>query len=49
MDEAKENLYSWQDVAKHNTEQSCWVTVRGKVYDITCEWEKGARYQRQNL
>jgi len=27
--------YTWQEVAEHNTEKSLWVTVRGKVYDIS--------------
>lgn len=27
--------FTWQEVAEHNTAKSVWVTVRGKVYDIT--------------
>lgn len=27
--------YSWRDVAKHNTAESAWMIVKGKVYDIT--------------
>jgi hypothetical protein len=27
--------YTWQEVAKHNTRQSAWVSVEGKVYDVT--------------
>ena len=23
------------EVAKHNTRESCWVVVNGKVYDVT--------------
>ena len=33
--EGTEKVYTWQEVAKHNTATSNWVTVRGKVYDIT--------------
>jgi cytochrome b involved in lipid metabolism len=36
-EEPKDKVYSWRDVAKHNIEKDCWVSVRGKVYDITCE------------
>lgn len=31
----KSGKYTWQQVAAHNTAESCWVTVDGKVYDIT--------------
>ena len=27
--------YTWQDVAKHNKEDSAWVIVDDGVYDIT--------------
>lgn len=27
--------FSWTDVAKHNTAEDCWVSYRGKVYDVT--------------
>jgi predicted heme/steroid binding protein len=27
--------HTWQEVARHNTAESAWVIVRGKVYDIT--------------
>lgn len=26
---------SWCELEKHNTEESCWVAIRGKVYDVT--------------
>jgi len=29
--------YTWQEVAKHNSRQSAWVSVEGKVYDVT-QW-----------
>jgi len=29
--------FSWQEVSKHNTPESCWMIVHGKVYNIT-EW-----------
>ncbi|KAF8806582.1 hypothetical protein BYT27DRAFT_7101926 [Phlegmacium glaucopus] len=30
-----EQLISGKEVAKHNTRQSCWIIVHGKVYDVT--------------
>lgn len=30
-----ETMYSTADVAKHNTEQDCWVIIAGKIYDVT--------------
>ena len=27
--------FSWKEIAKHNTQESCWVSIDGKVYDIT--------------
>jgi L-lactate dehydrogenase (cytochrome) len=26
---------SGQEVAKHNSKESCWVIVHGKAYDVT--------------
>eukprot|EP00611_Tribonema_gayanum_P013836 TRINITY_DN25059_c0_g1_i1.p1 TRINITY_DN25059_c0_g1~~TRINITY_DN25059_c0_g1_i1.p1 ORF type:complete len:507 (-),score=108.53 TRINITY_DN25059_c0_g1_i1:413-1861(-) len=34
-DDASERVYTWQEVAKHNTAQSAWVIVGSKVYDLT--------------
>lgn len=30
-----EKLISGQEVAKHNSRESCWIIVHGKVYDVT--------------
>jgi cytochrome b involved in lipid metabolism len=27
--------YTLADVAKHSTEQDCWMVISGKVYDVT--------------
>jgi cytochrome b involved in lipid metabolism len=29
--------YTLAEIATHNTEQSCYVTIRGEVYDVT-QW-----------
>ena len=31
----KRNQWSWEEVRKHCTRQSCWVVVDGFVYDVT--------------
>ena len=33
MGKAKE--YSLDEIAKHNTEEDCWLVIHGKVYDVT--------------
>lgn len=33
--EGVQRVYSWQQVAEHNTEDSCWVIVDENVYDIS--------------
>lgn len=27
--------YSWAEIRKHSSEKSCWIVIKGKVYDIT--------------
>jgi cytochrome b involved in lipid metabolism len=31
----KKKIYTWEEVRKHNVEQSCWLVVRDRVYDVT--------------
>lgn len=31
----KMKQYTWEEVAQHNTESSCWVYIGNQVYDIT--------------
>ena len=28
-------VFTWEDVAKHNTSESLWLIVHDKVYDVT--------------
>ena len=28
-------VYTWDDISKHNTAESLWVVIEGKVYDVT--------------
>jgi cytochrome b involved in lipid metabolism len=30
-----EKTYTMEEVAKHNSKESCWSVIRGKVYDLT--------------
>jgi len=31
----KEREITWAQLAKHNTEADCWITIDGKVYDVS--------------
>lgn len=35
LDESKPCYYTWQQVAQHNRQESCWVIESGKVFDVT--------------
>jgi len=28
-------VYSWDEIRQHNHEQSAWLVVRGRIYDVT--------------
>jgi cytochrome b involved in lipid metabolism len=33
--EETEKTYIMEEVAKHNSKESCWTVIRGEVYDLT--------------
>jgi cytochrome b involved in lipid metabolism len=33
--EENENVYTMEEISKHNSKESCWLVIRGKVYDLT--------------
>jgi hypothetical protein len=37
------NKITGTELAKHNSRESCWIVVHGKVYDVT-EFLDGAGY-----
>lgn len=37
VDAATERVYTWQEVAKHNTAESAWVIVGSKVRVPSCK------------
>lgn len=34
-DPNKPTILTGDEIAKHNTRESCWVVVHGKAYDVT--------------
>ena len=32
---SEERIITWEEVKKHNSAESLWVVVNGKVYDVT--------------
>ena len=32
--------YSWEEIKKHNTSESCWIVANHKVYDVTSYLDK---------
>ena len=35
MSSSTKKIIVWEEFIKHNTEADCWMSVRGKVYDVT--------------
>jgi cytochrome b involved in lipid metabolism len=33
--EENKKTYTMEEVAKHNSKESCWTVIRGEVYDLT--------------
>ncbi|MEM4461037.1 MAG: cytochrome b5-like heme/steroid binding domain-containing protein, partial [Nanopusillaceae archaeon] len=36
-EKTEEKFYTMEEVAKHNSRESCWTVIRGEVYDLT-QW-----------
>lgn len=32
---SSEDIYSWEEVQKHNQPRNCWVVIRNNVYDLS--------------
>lgn len=32
---SQSKIISWEEFIKHNSENDCWMCVRGKVYEVT--------------
>ena len=37
MNSQKLSIYTWDEIAEHDTDNSAWIVIHGKVYDVT-EW-----------
>lgn len=33
--QAKKQVFSTDEVARHSTKDDCWIIISGKVYDVT--------------
>jgi cytochrome b involved in lipid metabolism len=36
-DDTKKKVVTWEELEKHASEESCWISIRGGVYDVT-DW-----------